>query len=596
TDKLYITNSEWANEFGGAKKKQLGTAYKRLPFNFCALSLQPAENPYCAPDGIVYDLVNVLPFLKKYGINPSTGEKMTAGDLFKLNFHLANQNPDSKSIENSRTLYHCPITFKVFNEHTHIVAVRTSGNVFAYDAVQRLNIKTKCWNDLLTGEPFTKDDIVTIQDPTHLEPRNINSFFFIRNELAIIDDSIVNGGLKGEAGQKLNTRAMGATGDILNQILKKEAEKPKSTVEVAASSIIVVSSSMDTRPAITPSFVDKQPKAYNSAHYSRGLSSASFTSMSLTPQLSNDSALFNEEEYLFEAMRNWNGPEVAKKGKPSLEKSKRGKGYVRIVTNLGNLNVELSCCDAPKTCYNFLKLAKKGYYNGVKFHRSIPGFIIQGGDPTGTGKGGESIWGKNFEDEIKQNVKHAERGTLSMANHGKDTNSSQFFFTFKACPHLDMKHTVFGKIVGGMDTLDKMEAIKCSNERPIKSIVIEEISVFVEPFDQLKEQLAKKLQQDHERTQEEIIKKQKNEERIQNILQKDKDRKRKQLAGEIVPDETTNSKCIGKYLKRDITGNVVPEKPLVVDEALFGLALPKDLDSEKDKKKKGSGGYSDFGK
>lgn len=104
-------------------------------------------------------------------------------------------------------------------------------------------------------------------------------------------------------------------------------------------------------------------------------------------------------------------------------------------------------------------LSKQGYYKGVKFHRSIKNFMIQGGDPTGTGRGGESYWKKDFVDEFKSNLSHKGRGILSMANRGKNTNSSQFFITFRSCQHLDNKHTIFGKLVGGLETLSKLESI-----------------------------------------------------------------------------------------------------------------------------------------
>lgn len=100
-------------------------------------------------------------------------------------------------------------------------------------------------------------------------------------------------------------------------------------------------------------------------------------------------------------------------------------GYVRLTTNYGPLNLELFCKEVPKTCENFIKLCQKDYYNGTKFHRSIRNFMVQGGDPTGTGKGGESYWGQPFEDEFKQNLNHSGRGVLSMANSGPDTNKSQ---------------------------------------------------------------------------------------------------------------------------------------------------------------------------
>ncbi|MGH2638748.1 MAG: peptidylprolyl isomerase [Rhabdochlamydiaceae bacterium] len=132
---------------------------------------------------------------------------------------------------------------------------------------------------------------------------------------------------------------------------------------------------------------------------------------------------------------------------------------VKIETTVGTFEVELFPKVAPKACENFLKLAEKNYYNGTIFHRIIPGFMIQGGDPLGTGTGGQSIWGKAFEDECKQDVKFDKPGYLAMANAGPRTNGSQFFVTTVATPHLHMKHTLFGQVTKGYDVVQKIEAV-----------------------------------------------------------------------------------------------------------------------------------------
>eukprot|EP00913_Durusdinium_trenchii_P021187 g19905.t1 len=128
-----------------------------------------------------------------------------------------------------------------------------------------------------------------------------------------------------------------------------------------------------------------------------------------------------------------------------------------IKTNLGPLKVELFCAQTPKTCKNFLALAASGYYDNTNFHRNIKGFMIQGGDPTGTGKGGQSIYGGYFEDEFVSTLKHERRGCLSMVNTGPNTNGSQFFITYSRQPHLNGVYTTFGRLIDGLDTLDKME-------------------------------------------------------------------------------------------------------------------------------------------
>eukprot|EP00478_Filoreta_tenera_P001144 GABV01001154.1.p1 GENE.GABV01001154.1~~GABV01001154.1.p1 ORF type:complete len:174 (+),score=51.84 GABV01001154.1:249-770(+) len=135
-------------------------------------------------------------------------------------------------------------------------------------------------------------------------------------------------------------------------------------------------------------------------------------------------------------------------------------GYVRVRTSHGDLSLQLFCSKAPRTCHNFLTLCERGYYDNVTFHRLIVSFMIQGGDPTGTGTGGESAWdGRQMRDEISSELKHDARGILSMANHGLHTNGSQFFILFTPQKQLDGKHSVFGRVVGGMETLNRIETI-----------------------------------------------------------------------------------------------------------------------------------------
>jgi cyclophilin family peptidyl-prolyl cis-trans isomerase len=143
-------------------------------------------------------------------------------------------------------------------------------------------------------------------------------------------------------------------------------------------------------------------------------------------------------------------------------------------TNHGAIAVELHDDDAPKTVENFLKLARDGFYDGVIFHRVIPDFMIQGGDPTGTGSGGP---GYQFEDEF--NDHKVVRGALAMANAGPNTNGSQFFIvTTAATPWLDGKHTVFGRVTDGMDVVDAISAVDTDGrDRPTQDVVIERIDV-----------------------------------------------------------------------------------------------------------------------
>jgi peptidyl-prolyl cis-trans isomerase-like 1 len=132
-----------------------------------------------------------------------------------------------------------------------------------------------------------------------------------------------------------------------------------------------------------------------------------------------------------------------------------------------------------QTAKNFATLAATGKYDNVIFHRIIPGFMIQGGDPTGTGRGGASIYGAKFEDEIVPSLRHTEKGTLSMANAGPNTNGSQFFITLAPTPHLDGKHTVFGKVTKGLDVVDKLGSVRTgSGDRPVQEVRITHCEAF----------------------------------------------------------------------------------------------------------------------
>ena len=190
---------------------------------------------------------------------------------------------------------------------------------------------------------------------------------------------------------------------------------------------------------------------------------------------------------------------------PQLNEVNEKNPLVTVHTNLGDFTLELFPEVAPKTVENFVTHAKNGYYNGVIFHRVIEDFMIQGGDPTGTGMGGESIYGRTFEDEFSREAFNL-YGTLSMANAGPNTNGSQFFIvTAKqvpaqmqkqlkdggwpeeiveeyakvgGTPWLDHRHTVFGRVVEGMDVVLKIEGVeRNAQDRPLEDVVIESMDV-----------------------------------------------------------------------------------------------------------------------
>lgn len=150
-----------------------------------------------------------------------------------------------------------------------------------------------------------------------------------------------------------------------------------------------------------------------------------------------------------------------------------------IHTVFGDIHIKLFPKDTPKTVENFCVHSKNGYYNGHIFHRVIKGFMIQTGDPSGNGTGGESIWGGEFEDEIKPHLRHDRPYTLSMANAGPNTNGSQFFVTLTPTPWLDNKHTVFGRVVKGMEVVQNISNVKTNakTDKPYDDIRIISITV-----------------------------------------------------------------------------------------------------------------------
>ncbi|KAL9941112.1 hypothetical protein V8E36_000600, partial [Tilletia maclaganii] len=153
---------------------------------------------------------------------------------------------------------------------------------------------------------------------------------------------------------------------------------------------------------------------------------------------------------------------------------KQEEGSVILQTSMGAITLELYWKHAPRTCANFYQLAKRGYYNGTVFHRCADSyFMIQGGDPTGTGRGGTSIYGGPFADELHPQLRHTGAGILSMANAGPNTNKSQFFITLAPTPFLDRKHAVFGRVEEGMGVVLRLGRVGVDAEdRPREEVKI----------------------------------------------------------------------------------------------------------------------------
>lgn len=403
-DKLYLTVSEHQLQ-GGKKTAGSKERFERLPFYCCSLSLTPFAVPVCTEEGTIFELIHIIPYLKKHKKNPVNGRPLNPRDLIKLTFY-----------KNSENEYHCPVTFKVFTENTYIVALKVTGNVYSAEAVEELCKKPENWKDLLTGDPFTSKDIIVLQDPSN--PRDSSKFYYVQ-----------------KAAKKIYKI--------------KEAEE------------------------------NSEPKH---ERYTSGQTAASFTSTSLTPQLTN-------------TLRSLTDSEIRKLCYQEVQLSKQ-LGLVTLHTTQGPLTFSLFCHLALMTCENFIVLCEEGYYDNTPFHRSIPKFIIQGGDPSGTGTGGKNIFLiPHFRDEFHESLRHAKRGMLSMANSGPNTNRSQFFITYHAAPHLDNKHTVFGEAIGDLTTLDILEEIPTDIHNRPKSVEVKIIKteVLVNPYKEAKGKVMARL-------------------------------------------------------------------------------------------------------
>ncbi len=187
--------------------------------------------------------------------------------------------------------------------------------------------------------------------------------------------------------------------------------------------------------------------------------------------------------------------EPAKKEEKKEEKKMPpgSQGEIAVVeTNQGTFKLKFFPDVAPKAVENFIGLAQKGFYNGVTFHRVIDGFMIQGGDPSGTGSGGKSLWGTQFEDEFGPKYRFDRKGLLAMANSGPRTNGSQFFVTLAPTPHLDKDrpakgHTIFGEVIEGMDIVEKIGKVRTgAGSKPLEAVVMKKVTIEIPKPDEKK--------------------------------------------------------------------------------------------------------------
>ena len=420
------------------------------------------------------------------------------------------------------------------------------------------------WRDLVNNEEFNRKDIIVLQDPQNVESRNISSFKYQQEGSTTLNEEQELE--RKDPARNVNKAALGSAPRVLKAkeaVALARSKRDPTNPNHSASEASELNSARAS--AASRSTDSKKVLPFNAARHTTGKAAQSFTSTGFTPHTAADRALLTEEEYMLQPKR------------------VKQKGYARISTNHGDLNIELRPEFAPQAVWNFVKLARKGYYNGVVFHRNIRNFMIQGGDPTGTGRGGQSIWGKNFNDEFDGPLTHSERGVVSMANKGKNTNSSQFFITYRAAKHLDRKHTIFGQVVGGLDTLSRLEnlPVQDSDKRPIDDIEMKEIVILIDPFEEF--QKAMHEQDEAKRQKEEIAR--------QGGTEDDRTTwtgKRIRGNGSITTPEDVAT-GVGKYLRaaQNLSGSGAAEEDEIVEEW-------EELPEEPVKKKPKTGGFGNF--
>ena len=391
----------------------------------------------------------------KYSSDPVTGRPMTTRDLITL--HMDRDESTGK--------WQCPVLNKSFTDRTKIVAIRNNTHdnneayVYSYEAYNELNVKPKNYVDLTTGKKFTKKDVLVLQDPDDEERarvRDIHNFKHIQN---MREDK------ESGAAQATDVKRS-LTAQRIHEKLEKEKAKRARKAEHGESSSNAESLTTTSSEPKLKVYTDELLVAVNQTS---GQGSGSFTSTSMAVTSKNSAREATDDEILASQCE-------------QLKRLKQ-KGVVRIFTNMGAMDVELHCDIVPRTTMNFLLLAEKGEYAGSKFHRSIPNFMIQGGKAPKDKGEGSSYWNKAFPDEFDDRLTHSGQGILSMANSGKDTNGRQFFITYKSCPHLNRKHSVFGKVIGGLDVLQRLEQVPTDKEtdRPIHTIKIEDVHVLENP-------------------------------------------------------------------------------------------------------------------
>jgi len=449
-EKLYASTREYRENRGSSQKE---TRVRSLPFSHCALSLNAFTTPVCNYQGIVFDASQLIAFVKEHGKDPVTGKAMTRKDIITLNMEKDNGE------------WQCPILGKALTDRTAVIAIvqpnnRSTANVYSKQAYQELNVKAKNYEDLVSGVKFDKKrDVLILNDPDNPEwnqRRNISQFYHIRHsrELAQGDEkSTVNQTLTGTRILEKVAKRKLATDEAFKTATKRQVASDANLRNVQKT--IVVDG---VEVALLAS--DVTGVQYTTAGSAVGLTSTSNTSSKLNEQ------------------REATPDEIIEAQCQQLRLLKE-KATVILQTSHGNVSFQLHADIAPRTVLNFVQLCKEGAYNDTVFHRLIPKFMIQGGKRS---ENDTSYWDGTIPDEFDDRLKHDSTGVLSMANAGPGTGKRQFFVTFDACPHLDRKHSVFGKVIEGIEIVKGWENIQTDKKDvPNEDVRIRCVQVIRDP-------------------------------------------------------------------------------------------------------------------
>ena len=365
--------------------------------------------------GVIFDKFALMEHVMQFKKDPVSGDSLQLSDLIELKMDRAEEGGGGGSFG-----WQCPVLCKKFTDYSKVVAIMNKkervAHVLSYEALLELNYKANNMENLITGEPFSKKDVVWLQDPDNqklCQLRDISNFHHIRN-MRKNDASRMN------SGENKNIRHSVTASRVMNKI-KSSRNKSENNEGNGTKRGTTNETEEDWQSKGKRLKIFSEVSSNSSARLKStvGLTSTVMASVELSEEPSAKEKL----ETRFEAMK-------------KLKK----KGYVQLQTNIGNIMLELDCDIAPRTTTNFLGLVKEGKYNGVKFHRKIKKFMIQCGS-----KKKDSYFGGTFKDEFDDRLKHSERGILAMANAGAHTNKDQFYITFQSASHLDKKHSVFGR-------------------------------------------------------------------------------------------------------------------------------------------------------